>query len=350
MELRREKPERSIGQIIFMLEEGDIALRGEIAPSTLSRHFKKAGLSREELLKDTSGSKGYRRFEAEDINILWQSDFQHTLYIPDSYNPGKKKKAMLFAIIDDFSRFLVHFEFYFDERLPRLEDSFKKAILKHGVPEQLYVDNGAVFSSTHLAKICAKLGERNRGKVERFNATVEEFMQEIALEKPKTLEELNRKFRIWLDEGYNNSPHSSLNNDTPMQAYQANPRKVRFATPEECRDAFLWEETRKVDSTGCFRLNGLEYEAGIEYISKKVDVRYDPFDRNLVEIWYNGERKKTVTPLSVGEFCGQVEKMPALVKATHSRLLKVYEVENSKRQKKTGALSFKSMKEDDGNV
>ena len=77
---------------------------------------------------------------------------------------------------------------------------------------------------------------------------------------------------------------------------------------------------------------------------------YDPFDRNLVEIWYSGERKKTATPLSVGEFCGQVEKMPALVKATHSRLLKVYEVENAKRQKKTGALSFRSMKEGDGNV
>jgi hypothetical protein len=69
-----------------------------------------------------------------------------------------------------------------------------------------------------------------------------------------------------------------------------------------------------------------------------------------VEIWYRGERKKTVTPLSVGEFCGQVEKLPAPVKATYSRLLKVYELTQAKRQKKTGALSFKSMKEDDSNV
>ena len=220
------------------------------------------------------------------------------------------------------------------------------------------MDNGKIFVSRWFRIACAKLGIRHlntkpyspesKGKIERFNGTVEEFMQEIALEKPGTLEELNRKLRIWVNEGYNNSPHSGLNGDTPMQAYRANPKKVRFTTPEECRDAFLWEDTRKVDSTGCFKLAGIEYEAGIEYIGKKVDVRYDPFDRSLVEIWYRGERKKTVPPLSVGEFCGKVEKTPAPVKATHSRLLKVYEAENAKRQKKTGLLSFRSMKEDDG--
>jgi len=264
------------------------------------------------------------------------------------------------AMIDDATRLICHGEFYPNQRLPILEDCFRKAILKYGKPEVVYVDHGKIFISRWFRIACAKLGIRHlntrvyspesKGKIERFNNTVEEFIQEIALEKPKTLEELNRQFRIWIDEGYNNCLHSSLNNDTPMQAYQANPKKVRFVTPEECRDAFLWEETRKVDRTGCFKLTGIEYEAGIEYIGKKVEVRYDPFDQSLVEIWYRGERKKTVTPLSVGEFCGQVEKLPAPVKATYSRLLKVYELTQAKRQKKTGALSFKSMKEDDSNV
>jgi len=67
---------------------------------------------------------------------------------------------------------------------------------------------------------------------------------------------------------------------------------------------------------------------------------------SLVEVWHNGERKKTITPLKVGEFCGKAERMLAIVKATHSRLLKVYETENTKRQKqKMGALSFRSMKD-----
>ncbi len=54
---------------------------------------------------------------------------------------------MLFAIVDDFSRAIVHGEFYWDEKLPRLEDALKKAILRHGVPAQFYCDNGSVFSS-----------------------------------------------------------------------------------------------------------------------------------------------------------------------------------------------------------
>lgn len=63
---------------------------------------------------------------------------QHTLYLPDPNDPKKRRKAILFAILDDFSRYIVHAEFYWDEKLPRMEDSLKKAILKHGIPEQFY--------------------------------------------------------------------------------------------------------------------------------------------------------------------------------------------------------------------
>jgi hypothetical protein len=163
---------------------------------------------------------------------------------------------------------------------------------------------------------------------------VEEFFQELSLEKAKSLEELNRKFRVWLDEGYNGKPHSSLKEIPPSQAYASDAKKVHFATPEECRDAFLWEDTRKVDNTGCFKLQGIEYEAGIEYIGKKVDVRYDPFDMSIVEVWYSGERRKTTSPLKVGEYCSKVEKVSAAKPASHSRLLKLYAEENEKKQKR----------------
>jgi hypothetical protein len=223
------------------------------------------------------------------------------------------------------------------------------------------VDNGKVFISRWFRIACARLGIRHlntkayspesKGKVERFNGTVNEFIQEIALDKPKNLDELNRKFRIWLDEGYNNSPHSGLKGDTPYHAYSSDPKKVRFATPEECREAFLWEVTRKADKTGCFKLEGIEYEAGIDLINRKIDIRYDPFDLKLVEVWHNGEHKKTVAPLKVGEFCGHKEKKQVTVTASHSRLLKVYEEDHAKRtNQRKGALSFKNMKGGADNV
>ena len=300
-----------------------------------------------------------RRFVKSGRNTLWQADIKYGPYIPTI--GGGKKRTYMIAFIDDATRLVCHAEFYDNQRLPILEDSFRKAILKYGKPDAVYVDNGKIFISKWFRIACAKLGIRHintkayspesKGKIERFNATVEEFFQELSLEKAKSLEELNRKFRIWLDEGYNGKPHSSLKGIPPSQAYASDPKKVRFATPEECRDAFLWEDTRKVDNTGCFKLQGIEYEAGIEYIGKKVDVRYDPFDLSLLEIWYSGECRKTAAPLKVGEYCPKAEKVPASKPATHSRLLKVYEAENEKRQKRhVGALTFRSMKGGGGNV
>ena len=141
IELRRERPERSVEQIIFMLEENGIVDRGSLANSTLARQLRLAGASRKEMLVKT---EGYRRFEAEDAHVIWQSDFQHTLYLPDPQDPKRKKKAMLFAILDDYSRYVVQAQFYWDEKLPRLEDSLKKAILRWGIPEQFHCDEQAL--------------------------------------------------------------------------------------------------------------------------------------------------------------------------------------------------------------
>lgn len=62
--LRKERPERSVEQIIFMMVEGGIVEPGSLAASTLARYFKQAGVSRKELLQAKT-DKGYRRFEAE---------------------------------------------------------------------------------------------------------------------------------------------------------------------------------------------------------------------------------------------------------------------------------------------
>jgi len=358
-ELKQELPERSVRRIIRILEGEGIVPKGDISRSTLSRHLLNMGFGSSDMKITKVLGNAARRFVKSGRNMLWQSDIKYGPYVPTT-NCGKKRTYMV-AFIDDATRLVCHAEFYDNQRLPILEDCFRKAVLKYGKPDAVYVDNGKVFVSRWFRIACAKLGIKHlntkayspesKGKIERFNSTMEEFLQEISLEKAKSLEELNRKFRIWLDEGYNNKSHSSIKGNTPIQAYSADAKRVRFATPEECHDAFLWEDTRKVDSTGCIKLNGVEYETGIEYIGKKVDVRYDPFDMDVVEVWYGGERKKTVEPLKVSEFCGKTEKIIGTTKVTHSRLLKVYEEENTKHRKQSmGALSFRSMKGGGRNV
>ncbi|NIV95409.1 integrase, partial [candidate division KSB1 bacterium] len=62
------------------------------------------------------------------------------------------------ATLDDFSRLIPHAEFYWHEKLPHLESTLQKAILKRGIPHVLYVDNGQIFSAHQINIICAELG------------------------------------------------------------------------------------------------------------------------------------------------------------------------------------------------
>ena len=126
-----------------------------------------------------------------------------------------------------------------------------------------------------------------------------------------------------------------------MSAFQSDEKRVTFVSTKECYDAFLHEDTRTVDKTGCFSLLGTTYEAGIAFIRKKVDVRFDPFDLSVVEIWYGGVKQLEVKPLIVGEFTKTQRTANTPTEIGRSRLLDVYAKENEKRRKNTiGILNF----------
>lgn len=311
--LRKERPERSVEQLIFILEESAYAPKGTLAASTLSRHLKKAGLSRRDVLSDPTPQKRLRRFEAENVHVLWQSDFQHTLYLPDPLEPKKKKKALLFAILDDFSRQIVAAEFYYDEKLPRLEDSLKKAILRHGIPEQFYCDNGSVFSSHHLARICGKLGIRlihsrpyrpeGRGKIERLFRFVDTSFKPEAYEaiesgKIVTLTDLNQALTAWIDGYYHRRVHSGIGK-TPLAKATEGTREARRLPITELMEVFLWQEERKVDKTGCISLDGNVLEVDLELVKQKITLRYDPFDFSDIQVWFNSKRYANAVPVDL---------------------------------------------------
>ena len=174
-------------------------------------------------------------------------------------------------------------------------------------------------------------------------------MREAALVKLKNLSHLNQLYRAWLEEAYQHKAHSSLSGRTPMECFQRDEKRVKFATPEECYDSFLHEETRTVDKTGCFSLQNITYEAGIAFIRKKVDVRFDPFDLSVVEVWHGGVKQLQAKPLVVGEFTAtkHTDKVPAEI--GRSRLLDAYAAENAKRRKNAiGVLNFGTKGDDSG--
>jgi transposase InsO family protein len=337
-EMRRELPRRSAGLICELLErEGHKAAR-----STLERQLREKGLSGKQLTSEAKTGGATRRFVRIGRNTLWQSDIKYGPYLPEPDNTKKKFRTYLLVIIDDATRFVVHGEFYADQKLPILENGLRKAILRYGSPKNIYVDNGKIFTSTWLRLACAQLNIRHlktrpysaesKGKIERFNRTVENFLAELSLQKTQTLEELNSLFSAWLSEGYNNKLHSALDGQTPSEVFTSNPAPLRFPSIEALREAFLHEEGRTVDKTGCLSLGGKLFDAGAEWRRKKVIVRFDPFNLNEIQLWYEGKQKKLIRPAQISEY-NATQKMDCkkIEQSAESRVLKAFVKEQQKR-------------------
>lgn len=302
--LKKENPTRSVRQIMAILELAKFVQPGELKESTLSKQLRRRGVTKKAL--ETDNKDSFRRFEAEYRNACWQGDVQHTLYLPHPEKKGKKKMAYLVVFLDDYSRYVVHAQFYFEERVPRLEDCLKKAILKHGVPEIAYVDNGAIYSSHHFSRICGRLGTQlkhtrpyrpqGRGKQEKFFRFVDQsFVPEaydlIEQGKIQNLADLNRFFTAWLEVAYHQKVHNSFK-QRPIDRYQKCDHPIRTIPPHELKEVFLLEETRKVDKTNCVSLLGTTYEVEPGLVGEKVQLRFDPYDMSIIQVWKEEKRLK----------------------------------------------------------
>jgi len=353
-ECRKELPRRSASLIQdWLRREGH-----EVARSTLERQLRQRGLSGRQLRTEAQSGAG-RRFVRVGRNSLWQADIKYGPYLPDPQQLDKKMRTYLMVLLDDATRIVTHAEFYDNQKLPILEDSFKKAVQKCGSPKALYVDNGKIFVSTWLQIACGRLNVRHlrtrpfapesKGKVERFNRTVEAFLAEVALNAPQTLGELNEHFRVWLSEAYHHVPHSSLDGKTPAETFARDETPLRFHRAEDLQDAFLWECERTVDKSGCLKLAGEVYEAGIAYIRKKVLLRYDPFDPQLVQLWHQGKKEKLLTVARPPEHNGGKHAAEHSTSAPtgNSRFLESYARDSQKRCKqRLGAMRLREETED----
>jgi len=298
--LKKENLKRSCVQIIKTLELSDEVPVGVLKRSTVYDYLEKKGLTARYTKKDT---KTYQRYQAGHRNQRWLGDTCHLLYLPDPSKQGKKKKVYLILWMDDYSRLVTHAQCYWAEKLPMLEDSLKKAILKHGVPIQIYVDNGSIYSSNYLNTVCAHLGihrsksrpyqPAGRGKIERLFSTIQnsfliEFY-ELLKKEDLTLGELNEYLWVWLDKYYHQKAHSATK-QAPGARFEADTHPLRFLDLKQVYDAFLMEDYRTVDKTMVFSLYGEIFQAAPELAKKKIRVRFDPYDLSRVQVYYEKQR------------------------------------------------------------
>jgi len=185
-----------------------------------------------------------------------------------------------------------------------------------------------------------------KGKIERFNGFVDSFLAELSLEPAKNLDELNHKWKVWLDDEYNHKPHTSLNGKTPIEAYMQDTKVVRLAHVEDLYDAFVHETSCKVDKTGCLKLHSIEFDAGTAYCGQKVNVHYDPFDLSEIKLYVGGEFKGCLKPLVTREFCGTKKQSVPAKKVVYSRMLAACEKHYDNRKvRSSGAIAFRHLGE-----
>lgn len=359
--LRREVPGRSIAQIIQILEWEGLAKPGQIKRSTLQEKMAQRGYSTRHMKLYASSGIAARRYQRKHRNQLWHSDIKYGPRLP--VGPGETmKQVYLVLFLDDATRFILHGEFYTTLDQVIVEDCFNQSILKYGRPESVYFDNGGQYRNKWMNRACAIMGIRllfarpyspeSTGKPERFNRVVDSFLSEAALNKPQTLAELNKLFWIWLDECYQNKPHSALSGKSPAAVYRGDKKALKFLSPETIRSAFLHCEERKVDKAGCISFQGEKYEVGLNFIGCKVDVVYDPADTNLLTIEYEDHPPWTAKRLVIGEKTGPRPALPPHLlpqPAETSRLLDAAKKQNEEREKRQiPAVSYRTVNKDGG--
>ena len=308
--LKLEAPARSVQQIIRILELTGCTPEGVLKVSTLSAH-----LYQHSRVKELVAGKNstFRRYEMAYPNQTWQADTHHTLYLPNPTLPNKRRLAYLIVFLDDFSRLITHGEFFFEENVLSLEQTLKKAILKHGIPEKIYVDNGSIYASQHLQGICARLNThlvhavpyrpQGKGKVERmFHYVDRSFKPEAYLlidqGKLTTLEQLNEYFWAWLEKAYQMRIHGTTK-EKPRVRFNDHAKDLRFIDPSLIDHYFLWEEHRTADTTGCISLQGNLYELDLSLAKKRVMLRFDPKDLSRLEVWFEQTQYPDALPLKM---------------------------------------------------
>lgn len=332
IQLKKEVPKRSVRQIIKILEIEGWALPGVLKASTLQRYLYNAGLGKKQIRKYTEAREtSSRRFCRPHRMELIQGDIKYGPQIRDK--DGKLIKTYLSSLIDDHSRYILQSEFYDNQRAEIVEDTFHKAVLKHGSFDCGYLDNGKQYITDRLLKSCGKLGIRllhakprnaeGKGKIEKFHQVVDSFIAEIRVAHVHSIEELNERWRYYLEEEYQKEAHDGIKEYyeamdvkvpaggiTPEQEWNRDTRKLTFIDVGTIAEAFMRHETRRIDKAGCFSFEGKLYETSTALAGAIVEIAYDPLHTEEIEVRYQGITPIKAKRVRIGSFADKKPPVP----------------------------------------
>ena len=288
--LRQEHPGWTVA--LILKELAGTGLWNGLSPSrsTLYRFASAQNLRRH---PDTEASQTCRSFTFTQFGQLWIADFLHG---PRLRVGKQKRKTFLHAIMDDATRYIVSAGFYHNENIESLIGELMKACRTFGLPQRLYTDNGAAYSSRHLKIVSARLGvhlihtparrPQGRAKVERFFRTVRD--QLLTARHFQEIGQMNLALEQWLAE-YHQRPHRTL---------QCSPLEKRLTGENVCNRVpeiadmealFRMERRCRVYKDGTIRLKTQVFEVPGCLPGGRATVYFTPWD--LSQVYYGDDMR-----------------------------------------------------------
>ena len=277
------------------------AQNGEIlAPlSTVYRYLRTRGYDRKGLARGRTQTGPTKAFETARVNELWMVDFSPGPKIRD-LDSGALLTTQLSIIIDDHSR-LIPFAFYaLNANTEAFLHTLKEAIVRRSVPVKLYTDQGKPFVCDHARLVCANLGIRllharpyhawSKGKIERLIRTLQQQFEaglRLEGESAGSLKELNDKLWHWVETQYHQTKHSATQ-ETPLERYRRAIGTLRKLPADvDIEPLFYTRVVRSVRKDGTVVLGKTLYEVPLHLRGLQVELRYDPFEKERMEVWHD---------------------------------------------------------------
>lgn len=213
----------------------EMLTRGMPAPSraTLARIFTRRGAVVPAPAKRPRST--FTRFAYAAPNECWQLDGMQWPLADGS-------TACILQVIDDHTRRMLASRAATAETSEDVQAVLAKAIDRFGLPQRFLSDNGTAMNPSRRGRrgvvetwltgmgvqcITSSVGHpQTMGKAERCHQTTERWL--AARPQAGDIEELQAQLDT-LEDGYNNRPHQSLGQLTPLQAWAATP--VAIASP-----------------------------------------------------------------------------------------------------------------------
>ena len=236
-----------------------------------------------------------KAFEEDMFGKMWQAD---TCYLPHITEDGQCRRVYCVMIIDDHSRLLVGGELFYNDNAANFQKVLKDAIATYGIPDKLYVDNGGPYCNEQLSLICGSVGTvllhtrvrdgASKAKVERhFRTLKERWLYTLDVASISSLAEFNSLLKDYM-RSYNTTFHTGTG-CTPFSRYQDTKSHSRTPQSREwLEECFLNRIARKVNKDSTVSIDKTSFDVPMQFISMKVDIRYQPSDMDTAFILYEG--------------------------------------------------------------